>query len=135
MVFVNQIISTCKNVNAVFLTIKFMSELATLHCYYIKQDCDFCVSLKGKTLFNCLSSSSFLHCFFFFFFPLLFPNKGEFGAKKIFYGPSDSWYNSAIRHFSGLLFFWISHRERDSLETNLINIATCLFAYIKIDIR
>ena len=38
-------------------------------------------------------------------------------------------------NFSGLLFFWTSRKEREFPREYFINVVTCLFAYIKIDIN
>ena len=70
-----------------------------------------------------------LPVFSIFFFSTTFL---EFGAKKIFYRPSNSQYNSAIccykRNVSSLFFFWKSCSKGEFPRDYLINVATCLFA-------
>ena len=89
---------------------------------------NYCVCLKSITLCNCLSPSSASLAHF-------FPEYRGIRSKNTF-NPANSQHNSVICHYRRK-FFWAiffseqSLSEGEFLNNYLINVATCLFAYVK----
>ena len=81
-----------------------------------------CICLKSKNPLNCLSSSSFLN-----YFSGITANSEQRHSLWTNRQLIQFSQNVAIKgNISGLFIFWI--RLTNSPETNLINVATCLFA-------
>ena len=85
----------------------------------------FCIYLQLITLCNCLT-------IYFLLLLRLSQIIGEFGGKKNEHLTQFSYLVASTKeNFSGLFFFWTSHSKEEFPIKQVINVATCLFAYDK----